>query len=108
MVWAYRFHTGLFRLMEAYYATSKATQAVQFFKFFYHITRWTFRFKICLYTAIIVTNKKCSKVSQTLFLLCNYSGNETKTTAVHVYGTCSEEPMQLKSKTENYRNYIIE
>jgi|GEM_PF-120654 len=79
MVWAYRFHTGLFRLMEAYCATSKATQAVQFFKCFYHITRWTFRFKICLYPAIIVTNKKCSKVSQTLFSLCNYSGNETKT-----------------------------
>ena len=51
-----------------------------------------------------MTNKKWSKVSQTLFSLCNYSGNETKTTAVHVYGACSEEPMQLKSKTENYLN----
>ena len=98
MVWAYRFLTGLFRLMGAYYATYKATQAVQFFKCFYHITRLTFWFKICLYPVIIVTNKKWSKVSQTLYSLCNYSGNETKTAVVHFYGACSEDPMQLKSK----------
>jgi len=86
MVWAYRFHTGLFKLMEAYCATSKAPPAFPFFPFFSPLPRSPFPFKICLYPAIIVTNKKWYKVSQTLLSLYSYSGNETKTTAVHVYG----------------------
>ena len=84
MVWAYRFHTGLFRLIEAYCATSKATQAVQFFKCFYHITRWTLRFKICLYPAIIVTNKKWSKVHKPYFHYVITLEMNTKNSAVHV------------------------